>query len=200
MTGAPPYNAQSPTQQHRYPVYESPTKNGPFYPNGEQPPSQQQQQYGQNPPQTPPAFGPQSVTRSPRFSHASSPMPASLPPPLNGAAPSLSHPESSSQYQAHPPAGSSQLPLPRPFSSSVLSANGTSPYGPSTPHAHPSSRPDAPSQSPSRDPESPYRSRGNGAGYPAPVMREPRPASPPRESVSTGYISLLSRNQVGKID
>ncbi|KAJ5100373.1 Helicase C-terminal [Penicillium angulare] len=183
MTGAPPYNAQSPTQQHRYPVYESPTKTRPFYPNGEQPPSQQQQPYSQHPPQTPPAFGPSSVSRSPRFSHASSPMPASLPPPLNGAAPPLSHPESasSSQYQAHPSGGSS-LPLPRPFSSSVLSGNGTSPYGPSTPHGHPSGHPDGPSQSPTRDPESPYRSRGNGAGYPAPVMREPKAASPPRES------------------
>ncbi|KAJ5263557.1 Helicase C-terminal [Penicillium angulare] len=183
MTGAPPYNAQSPTQQHRYPVYESPTKNRPFYPNGEQPPSQQQPPYAQHPPQTPPAFGPSSVSRSPRFSHASSPMPASLPPPLNGAAPPLSHPESSSssQYQAHPSGGSS-LPLPRAFSSSVMSGNGTSPYGPSTPHGHPSSHPDGPLQSPTRDPESPYRSRGNGAGYPAPVMREPKPASPPRES------------------
>jgi len=176
MTGAPPYNAQSPTQQHRFPAYESPNKNRPFYPNNEQPPAQQQQQY---PPQTPPAFGPPSMARSPHFSHASSPMP-SLPPPLNGAAPPPHHPhgESSQQYQGHSAAGG-QLPLPRPFPSSIHPGNGTSPYGPSTPHGHPASRPEGHSQSPTRESDSPYHVRGNGAGYGPPM----RPASPPRESV-----------------
>lgn len=182
MTGAPPYNAQSPTQQHRFGSYESPSKNRPFYPNNEQPPAQQQPPY---PPRTPPAFGPSSISRSPRFSHASSPMPASLPPPLNGSAPPPhpSHPESSSQYQGHSAAGTPQLPLPRPFSSSVIPGNGNSPYGPSTPHGHPSSRPEGNSQSPTRESESPYRVRGNGAGYGPSMLLEPRPASPPRESV-----------------
>lgn len=184
MTGAPPYNAQSPTQQHRFGPYDSPSKNRPFYPNNEQPPAQQQPQHHQYPPQTPPAFGPSSISRSPHFSHASSPMPSSLPPPLNGAAPP-SHPPhpDSSQYQAPSAAGTPQLPFPRPFSSSVLPGNGASPYGPSTPHGHPSSRPEGHSQSPSREPESPYRMRGNGPGYGPSMVQEPRPASPPRESV-----------------
>ncbi|KAJ5524813.1 Helicase C-terminal [Penicillium frequentans] len=178
MTGAPPYNAQSPTQQHRFPTYESPGKNRPFYPNGEQPPPQQQP-YSQHPPQTPPAFGPSSVSRSPRFSHASSPMPASLPPPLNGAAPPHAD---QSQYQAHATGATSQLPLPRPFPSSVLPGNGTSPYSAAAPHGHPSNHPDAHSQSPTRESESPFRVRSNGAGYATSMMRESRPASPPRES------------------
>lgn len=172
MTGAPPYNAQSPTQQQRYPAYTSPNKNHPYYPNNEQPP----QQYHQHPPQTPPAFGPSSVARSPHFSHAS-PMPSALPPPLNGSAPPHpSHPESS-QYQGHSASGS-QLPLPRPYSSSVITGNGASPYGSSTPHGHPSSRPEGHSQSPTLDSESPYQMRGNGPGYGPSMMREPRPASP----------------------
>ncbi|KAJ5948756.1 Helicase C-terminal [Penicillium verhagenii] len=191
MTGAPPYNAQSPT---RFGAYESPSKNRPFYPNGEQPPPQQQP-YSQHPPQTPPAFGPSSVSRSPRFSHASSPMPASLPPPLNGAAPPHAD---QSQYQTHTPAGASQLPLPRPFPNSVLPGNGASPYSAPTPHGHPSNRPDAHSQSPTREPESPYRVRGNGAGYATSMMRESRPASPPKESKPTraadpmSFASILS--------
>ncbi|KAJ5176604.1 Chromatin-remodeling ATPase [Penicillium canariense] len=181
MTGAPPYKAQSPTPQHRLAVYDSPTKNRPFYPSNEQPQGQQQQQYSQHPPQTPPAFGPPSVPRSPRFSHASSPLPSSLPPPLNGAAPPPhpSHPESSSQYPGSSTSATPGLPLPRPFASSVMPGNGTSPYGPSTPHGHHSGRPDAGSQSPTRESESPYRMRGNGAGY---GQSAPRPASPPRES------------------
>lgn len=181
MTGAPPYNAQSPTQQHRFPAYESPNKNRPYYPNNEQPPAQQQQQY---PPQTPPAFGPPSVARSPRFSHASSPMPSSLPPSLNGAAPQPHQPHGEpSQYQGHSAAGTPQLALPRPFSGSVHPGNGTSPYGPSTPHGHPTSRPDGLSQSPVREGESPYHVRGNGTAYGPPMHRESRPTSPPRESV-----------------
>jgi DNA helicase INO80 len=172
MTGAPPYNGQSPTQQQRYPAYTSPNKNHPYYPNNEQPPPQ----YHQPPPQTPPAFGPSSVARSPHFSHAP-PMPSTLPPPLNGSAPPHpSHPEAS-QYQGHP-AGGSQLSFPRPYSSSVITGNGASPYGSSTPHGHPPSRPDGHSQSPTRESESPYRMRGNGAGYGPSMAREPRPASP----------------------
>ncbi|KAJ5689569.1 Chromatin-remodeling ATPase [Penicillium macrosclerotiorum] len=184
MTGAPPYNAQSPTQQHRFPSYESPSKNRPFFPSNEQPQSQQQPQqppYSPHPPQTPPAFGPSSVSRSPHFSHASSPMPTSLPPPLNGAAPAppSTHPESSSQYPSHSTSGNTGLPLPRPFSSSVMSGNGASPYGPSTPHGPPSGRPEGHSQSPTRESESPYRVRSNGAEY---APSAPRAASPLRES------------------
>ncbi|OGE57279.1 hypothetical protein PENARI_c002G04408 [Penicillium arizonense] len=175
MTGAPPYNAQSPTQQHRYAAYSSPNKNHPYYPNNEQPP----QQYHQHPPQTPPAFGPSSVARSPHFSHASSPMPSALPPPLNGTAPPHPpHPESSSQYQGHPAGG--QLPPPRPYGASVLPGNGISSYG--TSHGHPSSRPEGHSQSPTRESESPYRVRGNGVSYGHSMMREPRPVSPPQET------------------
>ncbi|KAJ5908207.1 Helicase C-terminal [Penicillium taxi] len=192
MSGAPPYNAQSPTQ-HRFPPYDSPSKNR-YYPNGEQPQQQQQQQpqqqqpqqqqqqpqppqYPQHPPQTPPAFGPSSMARSPRFSHASPPIPASLPP-LNGAPSHPSHPESSAPYPGPSPGATPQLPLPRPFGSSVLSANGTSSYGPSTPHSHPDARP----RSPTRDSDSPYHMRGNGAGYAPMLMRDTRPASPPRET------------------
>lgn len=193
MTGAPPYNAQSPTQQHRFAAYESPSKNRSFYPNNNDQATQPtQQQYSSHPPQTPPAFGP-SVARSPHFSHASSPMPASLPQSLNGTAPPHpSHTEPSAQYQGHSSGGTPQLPLPRPFSNSVLQGNGTSPYGPSTPHGHPSSRPEAHSQSPSRDPESPYRVRGNGPGYPPSINREQRPPSPPREAVCAGFPILTT--------
>jgi DNA helicase INO80 len=185
MTGAPPYNAQSPTQQHRYAAYSSPNKNHPYYPNNEQPP----QQYHQHPPQTPPAFGPSSVARSPHFSHASSPMPSALPPPLNGTAPPHPpHPESSSQYQGHPAGG--QLPPPRPYGASVLPGNGISSYG--TSHGHPSSRPEGHSQSPTRESESPYRVRGNGVSYGHSMMREPRPVSPPQETVRIVPVTPLA--------
>lgn len=185
MTGAPPYNAQSPTQQPRYPAYESPSKNRPFYSNNEQPQQSGQQQYPPHPPQTPPAFPPSSVSRSPRFSHASSPMPGSLPPPLNGAAPPAhpSHLEPSAQYQPHSAAGTPSLLPPHSLANSVHQGNGASPYGPSTPHGHSSGRPDGHSQSPSRESESPYRVRGNGAGYGASVAQESRRSSPPRETV-----------------
>ncbi|CAI7579604.1 unnamed protein product [Penicillium pancosmium] len=184
MTGAPPYNAQSPTQQPRYPAYESPGKNRPFYSNNEQPQQSGQQQYPPHPPQTPPAFPPSSVSRSPRFSHASSPMPGSLPPPLNGAAPPAhpSHLEPSAQYQPHSAAGTPSLPPPHSLANPVHQGNGASPYGPSTPHGHSSGRPDGHSQSPSRESESPYRVRSNGAGYGASVAQESRRSSPPRET------------------
>lgn len=170
MTGAPPYNAQSPTQQHHFAVYNSPSKNRSYYPINEQ----QQQQYPQHPPQTPPAYG-ASVARSPGFSHASSPLPTAMPPPLNGNA-QPPHPESSSQYHGLSSNSTPQFPLPRPFSSSMLPGNSTSPFAPPTPHGHPPSRPDA--HSPSLEPGSPYHMRGNGAGYPSSIMREQRPASP----------------------
>ncbi|CAL5872166.1 uncharacterized protein PFLUO_LOCUS6424 [Penicillium psychrofluorescens] len=203
MTGAPPYNPQSsPSQQQRFPAYSSPSKNHPYYPSNEQqqPPSQQQQQqYPQHPPQTPPGYGPSSIARSPRFSQASPPMPGSLPTPLNGSAPPHpAHPEpSSSQYQSHSTSGTPQLPLPRPFSGSVLPGNGASPYGPPTPHGHPPSGLDTHSQSPSREPESPYRMRGNGAGYGSSMMREARPASPQetkpaRAADPMSFASILS--------
>ncbi|RAL10072.1 chromatin-remodeling ATPase INO80 [Aspergillus homomorphus CBS 101889] len=178
MTGAPPYNPQSPTQQSRYSAYSSPNKNRPFY-------SSNNDQYQQHPPQTPPAFPPQpSMARSPHFSHAPSPLPATLPP-LNGAAPS-SHPsDTPSQYQAHSSAGTPQFPLPRPYSNSVFSGNGATPYGHSTPsHAHPSGRPDSHSQSsPKKDSESPYPMGGHGvAAYPSSMVRESRHSSPPKET------------------
>ncbi|CAG8210967.1 unnamed protein product [Penicillium salamii] len=183
MTGAPPYNAQSPTQQQRYPAYTSPNKNS-YYPN------EQPQQYHQHPPQTPPAFPP--VARSPHFSHAS-PMPGSLPPPLNGAAPHQSHPDQS-QFQGHT-AGSQLPPLTRPYSSSVMASNGASPY--TTPHGHPASHPEGHAQSPTRDSQSPYRMRGNSGGYGAPVMRDQRPASPQetkpaRAADPMSFASILS--------
>ena len=184
MTGAPPYNAQSPTQQPRFAAYESPSNNHSFYPNNEpsQPPPPPQ--YPQHPPQTPPAFGPSSVARSPHFAHASSPMPASLSQSLNGAAPSQPpHADASAQYQGHPTSGTPQLPFPRTFGNQVHPGNGTPSYPPSTPHGHPSARPEGHSQSPTRDPESPYQMKGNGPGYPTSMAREPRPASPPREMV-----------------
>lgn len=186
MTGAPPYNAQSPTQQHRYPTYESPSKNQrPYYPNNEQPQQSGQQQYPQHPPQTPPAFPSSSISRSPRFSHASSPMPGSLPPPINGAAPPAhpSHLESSTQYQPHSTSGTPSLPPPHSLANPALPGNGVSPYGPSTPHGNPSGRPEGYSQSPSRESESPYHVRGNGMGYGSSMAQEPRRSSPPRDTV-----------------
>ncbi|KAJ5345195.1 hypothetical protein N7452_003199 [Penicillium brevicompactum] len=183
MSGAPPYNGQSPTQQQRYPAYTSPSKNS-YYPN------EQPQQYHQHPPQTPPAFPP--VARSPHFAHAS-PMPGSLPPPLNGAAPHQSHPDQS-QYPGHPPA--SQLPpLARPYSSSVMASNGASPYA--TPHGHPAGHQEGHAQSPTRESQSPYRVRGNGAGYGPSMMREQRPTSPQetkpaRAADPMSFASILS--------
>ncbi|KAE8146018.1 SNF2 family N-terminal domain-containing protein [Aspergillus avenaceus] len=175
MTGAPPFNPQSPTQQHRYPAYSPPTKNRSFYANNEQ--------YQQHPPQTPPAFPPQStMSRSPHYSHAS-PLLATLPP-LNGSAPPPHPPESSTQFQTHSSAGAPQFPLPRPYSGSVLSSNGASPYGHSTSsHAHPSSRPDGHSQlSPKKEAESSYIGGHGVTGYPSSVAREQKPASPPKEA------------------
>ncbi|OGM44440.1 DNA helicase ino80 [Aspergillus bombycis] len=175
MTGAPPYNPQSPTQQHHYPGYSPPNKSRPFYPNNDQ--------YQQHPPQTPPAFPPPTtMSRSPHYSHAS-PLPATLPP-LNGSAPPPHPPDPSSQFQAHSSAGTPQFPLPRPYSGSVLSSNGASPYGPSTPsHAHPTGRPEGHLQlSPNKDTESSYLGGTGVAGYPSSIMREPKPASPPKEA------------------
>ncbi|EAW12534.1 chromatin-remodeling ATPase INO80 [Aspergillus clavatus NRRL 1] len=169
MTGGPPYNSQSPTQQPRYPVYSPPSKTRPYYPNNDQ--------YQQHPPQTPPAFPPQPpLARSPHYSHAPSPLPATLPP-LNGGAPPSHHQESSSQYQAHQSSGTPQFPLPRPYSASVLSSNGASPYNHPTPsHAHPSSgRLDSLSQSPpKKDQESLYPIGGNVAsGFSSSIMLSP---------------------------
>lgn len=187
MTGAPPYNPQSPTQQSRYPVYSPPTKSRPYYANNEQ--------YQQHPPQTPPAFS----SRSPHFSHAPSPLPGTLPP-LNGAAPPSSHPsEPPSQYQAHSSAGNPPFALPRPYPGSVLSGNGASPYGHSTPsHAHPAGRPDShPQTSPKKETDSQFSMGTHGVmGYPSSsAVREPRASSPPKDVVcyplvSHGHISL----------
>lgn len=171
MTGAPPpYSAQSPTQQPRFTVYSPPNKSHPFYPPNDQ--------YQQHPPQTPPTFHPHSsLSRSPHYSHASSPMPATLPP-LNGGGPQPPHLDHSSQYQGHPPPGTPQFPLPRPFSGSAPSPNGAPLYNHSSPsHAHPS-RPNSHSQSPKRENEPLFASRGDASGYPGPISREPRPASP----------------------
>ncbi|KAI2867276.1 hypothetical protein CBS76997_7253 [Aspergillus niger] len=189
MTGAPPYNPQSPTQQSRYPVYSPPAKSRPYYANNEQ--------YQQHPPQTPPAFS----SRSPHFSHAPSPLPGTLPP-LNGAAPPSSHPsEPPSQYQAHSSAGNPQFALPRPYPGSVLSGNGASPYGHSTPsHAHPAGRPDShPQTSPKKESESQFPMSTHGVmGYPSSVVREPRASSPPKDVKPTraadpmSFASILS--------
>lgn len=187
MTGAPPsYNAQSPTQQSHYGPYSSPTKSHPYYPVNEQ--------YQHHPSQTPPAFPPSSLSRSPHFSHGSSPMPGSLPP-MNGAAPPPQpHPDHPSQYQSHPPPGTPHYTLPRPFSGtgSALSPNG----GPqlynhsNSPHAHPSTHHSNHSQSPQRDQESRYAMGGDRPGYPGSMIRESRPASPPKESVRSLLLML----------
>ncbi|RAL05587.1 chromatin-remodeling ATPase INO80 [Aspergillus ibericus CBS 121593] len=194
MTGAPPYNPQSPTQQSRYPVYSPPNKSRPYYANNEQ--------YQQHPPQTPPAFPPQSsMSRSPHFPHAPSPLPGTLPP-LNGGAPPSSHPsEPPSQYQAHSSAGTPQFALPRPYPGSVLSGNGASPYGHSTPsHAHPAGRPDSlPQASPKKESESQFPMGSHGVmGYPSSLAREPRASSPPKDTKPTraadpmSFASILS--------
>ncbi|EAU30543.1 hypothetical protein ATEG_09406 [Aspergillus terreus NIH2624] len=177
MSGAPPYNPQSPTQQSRYPVYSPPNKNRPFYSNNDQ--------YQQHPPHTPPAYPsqPAAMSRSPHHPHAQSPLPGTLPP-LNGAAPPPHHPDASSQFQPHAAAGTPQYSLPRPYSGSVLSSNGTTPYGPSTAsHAHPSARPDGPPHlSPKKEMEPSFSMGSHGVpGYPPSAMREPRLASPPKE-------------------
>ncbi|KAJ5495436.1 Chromatin-remodeling ATPase [Penicillium diatomitis] len=201
MTGAQPYNGESPQQQPRFAANESPAKNHSFYPSNEpsQGPQQPQPSFAHPPaPQTPPAFGAAAVSRSPRFTHAS-PLPSStLPPPLNGAAPPPppSLPETSSQYSSGPSGSATPgLPLPRPFSSTVMTGNGTSPYGPSAAHAHPTSRLESHSQSPTRDSHSPYGLRGNGVVY---GSSAPKSTSPVRESKPTraadpmSFASILS--------
>lgn len=180
MTGAPPYNIQSPTQQHRFAVYSPPNKNRPFYPSHDQ--------YQQHPLQSPTAFPPHpALARSPHFPHAPSPLPTTLPP-LNGTAPPPPPPraEAPAQFQPHTPGGPHQLPLPRPYSGAILSANGATPYSHTSPsHAHPASLLESHLQSPKKDHESPFDMRHNGIGYSPqlPMMREPRPPSPPKEVV-----------------
>lgn len=175
MSGAPPpYNAQSPTQQPRFAVYSPPNKAHPFYPGNDQ--------YQQHPPQTPTFHPHSSLSRSPHYSHASSPMPATLPP-LNGGGPP-SQPEHSPQYQAHPPPGTPQFPLPRPYSGPMMSPNGAPLYNHSSPsHAHPSARPASHSQSPKREQEPHFAMGGDAPGYSGSMMREPRMASPPKDAV-----------------
>ncbi|KAH8434649.1 chromatin-remodeling ATPase INO80 [Aspergillus melleus] len=173
MTGAPPYNPQSPSQQPHYPAYSPPSKNRPFYPNNDQ--------YQQHPPQTPPAFPPQSsLSRSPHYSHASSPLPAALPP-LKGNAPAPHPSDPSSQYQPHSSAGAPPQYLPRPYSGSVLSGNGASPYSHSpSSHPHPSGRPEShPQLSPKKEAASSPYSLGSHS-YSS-MAREPRTASPPKD-------------------
>ncbi|EYE93438.1 chromatin-remodeling ATPase INO80 [Aspergillus ruber CBS 135680] len=169
MTGAPPYNPHSPTQQSRYPAYSPPNKTPHhFYPGNDQ--------YQQHPPQTPPAFPPHSaLSRSPHYAHAAPSLPATLPP--------LSS-DPSAQYQVHSAAPTPQFSLPRPYSGSILPGNGASPYAQSTPsHAPPPPQLESHSQSPTKkETDSPYSMAGNNApGYS--MMREPpRPASPLKEA------------------
>ncbi|KAL4883279.1 SNF2 family N-terminal domain-containing protein [Aspergillus karnatakaensis] len=174
MTGAPPYNPQSPTQQSRYPAYSPPNKPRHFYPNNDQ--------YQQRPPQTPPAFQQPNLSRSPHYSHAPSPLPGSLPP-LNGGAPPVQHPaDPPSQYQAHSTTGTPQYPLSRPYPATLLPGSGASPYGPSTPsHAHPSSRADNPHVSPKKE-DTHFSSSHGVPAYSSSLLREPRQASPPQET------------------
>lgn len=179
MTGAPPYGVQSPTQQARFTAYSPPNKNSPYYPNNEQ--------YQQPAPQTPSAFPPPApLARSPHFSQAPSPLPATLPP-LNGSAPPPPHAEAPSQYPAHSSTGAPQYSIPPPYAGSVP-GSASAPYN-HTSHAHPSSRPEALSQSPKKEPESSFDVRGNGYSSQSPVMRGPRPASP-KEAVR--FLTLTS--------
>lgn len=177
MTGAPPYNPHSPTQQSRYPAYSPPNKTPHhFYPGNDQ--------YQQHPPQTPPAFPPHStLSRSPHYAHATPSLPATLPP--------LSS-DPGAQYQVHSATPTPQFSLPRPYSGSILPGNGASPYAQSTPsHAPPPPRLESHSQSPTkRETDSPYSMAGNSApGYS--MMREPpRPASPLKEAVSSSFLSF----------
>ncbi|KAL4942120.1 hypothetical protein BDV06DRAFT_169023 [Aspergillus oleicola] len=174
MTGAPPYNPQSPTQQAHYPAYSPTNKPRHYYPNNDQ--------YQQRPPQTPPAFPQSNLVRSPHYSHAPSPLPGSLPP-LNGGPPPPH--DSSSQYQTHSATGTPSYSLPRPYSGpQMIPGSGASPYGPSTPsHAHPSSRPDNHTHvSPKKEPESHYSMNHGVPAYSSSMMREQRPASPPQDA------------------
>ncbi|KAL2825600.1 SNF2 family N-terminal domain-containing protein [Aspergillus cavernicola] len=190
MTGAPPYNPQSPTQQSRYPTYSPPNKPRHFYPNNDQ--------YQQRPPQTPPAFAQPNLSRSPHYSHAPSPLPGTLPP-LNGGAPPPPHPsDPSPQYQAHSAAGTPQYALPRPYSGPLLPGSGASPYGQSTPsHANPPSRPDSHSHvSPKKEPESLFSLSHNVPAY-STSLRETRPspsmdAKPARAADPMSFASILS--------
>ncbi|KAL3476121.1 SNF2 family N-terminal domain-containing protein [Aspergillus californicus] len=190
MTGAPPYNPQSPTQQSRYPGYSPPNKPRPFYPNTEQ--------YQQRPPQTPPTFAQPNLSRSP-YSHAPSPLPGTLPP-LNGGGPPPPHPsDPPSQYQTHSTTGTPQYGIPpRPYSGTLLPGNGASPYGPSTPsHAHPSSRSDNnPHISPEKEPEPPFLLSHGIPAYSNSLVRErpssPKETKPARAADPMSFASILS--------
>ncbi|KAL4912503.1 SNF2 family N-terminal domain-containing protein [Aspergillus aurantiobrunneus] len=191
MTGAPPYNPQSPTQQPHYPAYSPPNKPRHYYPNNDQ---------YQRPPQTPPAFPQPNLARSPHYSHAPSPLPGTLPP-LNGGAPPPSHPsDPSSQYQPHSATGTPQYSLPRPYSGPLVPGSGASPYGPSTPsHAHPSSRPDGhPHVSPKKEPESHFSLNHGVPAYSPSILREPNHVSHPKDAKPTraadpmSFASILS--------
>lgn len=175
MSGAPPYNPQSPTSQPRYPAYSPSNKNRAYYPNNDQ--------FPQHPPQTPPAFPPAqpaSLSRSPHYAHAPSPLPGTLPP-LNGTG---AHPSDPAAPYSHSASGTPQFPLPRPYSGSSIPANPST-YGHHSPsrNHHPSGRLDG-YLSPKREADSPYPVGGPAvAGYPPALVREPRRASPPKETV-----------------
>ncbi|KAJ6164453.1 hypothetical protein N7470_003125 [Penicillium chermesinum] len=115
MTGAPPYNAQSPTQQQRLPAYESPSKSHPYYPSGEQP---SQQQYSQHPPQTPPA-----ATLLGEILHCPFPVPSPAPSPQE----TVLRPMALQPPHGHPsghPDGHSQSPSREPESPYRMRENG----------------------------------------------------------------------------
>lgn len=167
---------RSPTQQPRFPSYSPSSRDRPYSGNDAA---------YQHPPQTPPNFPPpSSLTRSPRYGRAPSPMNNTLPP-LNG---NTANPDHSSGYHPHSASNTSAYSLPRPYNSSMMSGTAHSPSPglfnrATTPHGHQSNVNDIISHSPQRDHEAHDVRSNNGAyGVQSSAMREARPPSQ-RESV-----------------
>ncbi|EEP79476.1 potential DNA-dependent ATPase Ino80p [Uncinocarpus reesii 1704] len=192
MTGVPSYGMHSPTQQPRYPSYSPSTRDRQLYSNND--PYQQPQQQQQHPPRTPPSFPPPaSLTRSPHFARAPSPMNTTLPP-LNGA---VVNADGSPPYHGHSGSANSGYTLPRPFGGSLMSASSHSPpptYShPSGSHTHPPAMSDAFSQSPQRELE-PYDLRAaNNAHMSQPPLRSASPKEmKPARSNPMSFANILS--------
>ncbi len=154
MSGTPAFTAatvRSPTQTNHFVPYSPTNKNRPFF---------NQEQY-QGPPQTPPAFTPSTLARSPHFGpHPAvvSPLPAT-----NGHGP---HPSESNQpYQSNP--ASPPYHLQRTYSGQLIPAHNPPPFGgtPSS-HAHPSSRQGSLVQSPNKENSTQQNTNMNGFAAP----------------------------------
>ncbi|PGH28564.1 DNA helicase INO80 [[Emmonsia] crescens] len=191
MAGGPPYTVHSPTQQPRFANYSPSSRDRSSYPNNDP---------YQPPPHTPPAYPPTSMTRSPHFGHAPSPMMNTTLPPLNG---STSHADASPSYHAHSTSATPQFSLHRPYGSSHMSSSAHSPppnlYSQqASSHTHSRGGTESMARSPKREHETMHDTRPNSMGYSSqsPMMRDTKPASPkeskPARTDPMSFASILS--------